>query len=401
MSLTHFFHKLRSNEAGQSTVLVAIFLSVLMGASALSVDLGSTYFAKIKIQNAADFAALAAADQLPRKAATISTAEEYADLNGASGDRVIVTTPYDGDPYMVEVVIERYVPYSFGRVLGKEGTTVRARAVARAGPLGGPFRYSIFSGSPTSLMGLYVSNLRVYGSIHGNASMTISCSDMNVTGDVEAVNSANLYNGTTTIGGALTAANWNEDGIIRYNIGTKNQSAAEFIEMPDFSQSLIAQARASSNNGSYTITEDNRSWLVGNTGRRCYLLNGDNIVIDQPIFVDGDLLISASSFTGNGFIIATGSIYFCTGSVRTTGSSVGFYSVNGDIMFSTSYYISDANAAEGLLYAPNGAIKMGIGNFYFKGRLIANEIFISGTLTVESSTTDLQCLPKTKPALVE
>lgn len=82
------------DESGQALVIVALSLVVLLGATALSVDLGMAYNAKAKLQAAADAAALAGAQDLPDAAAAILTAEEYAGLNGVVDiEDVVAVTP--------------------------------------------------------------------------------------------------------------------------------------------------------------------------------------------------------------------------------------------------------------------------------------------------------------------
>ena len=53
-------------ERGQAMVIVALSLVVLLGATALSVDVGMQFNTKAKLQAAADAAALAGAQDLPK-----------------------------------------------------------------------------------------------------------------------------------------------------------------------------------------------------------------------------------------------------------------------------------------------------------------------------------------------
>lgn len=70
------------NEDGTALVLVAVLMVGLMGCAALVIDVGTMYSTKAKLQKAADAAALAAARKLPNIGAAITTAENYAELNG-------------------------------------------------------------------------------------------------------------------------------------------------------------------------------------------------------------------------------------------------------------------------------------------------------------------------------
>ena len=131
--------KIVKNEDGQVLVLFALLMVVLMGFAALVIDVGMVALQKSHLQNAADAAALAGAQDLPTAGTAKSTAVVFAGKNGLKatqngvkkdGDTVTVTTPYSGDSTKIEVVCTRNVQYSFARVLGFTDTDVTARAVA-------------------------------------------------------------------------------------------------------------------------------------------------------------------------------------------------------------------------------------------------------------------------------
>ena len=83
------FKKLRKEEDGQSLVMVALLFVVLLGFSALVIDVGMLYVTKAELQNAADAGALAGA-AVPL-IDTIEEAEEYARSNGVD-DTILGTT---------------------------------------------------------------------------------------------------------------------------------------------------------------------------------------------------------------------------------------------------------------------------------------------------------------------
>ncbi len=119
------------HEDGQVLVIVALLMVVLVSFAALIVDVGAMYLTKRNMQNAADAAALAGAQRLPNVSTAISTAKNYAELNGAEQLNTTVTTPYNSDSKMIEVVITKNVQYSFARVMGFINGNVSARAVAK------------------------------------------------------------------------------------------------------------------------------------------------------------------------------------------------------------------------------------------------------------------------------
>ncbi|HEY5557307.1 pilus assembly protein TadG-related protein [Acetobacterium sp.] len=117
------------NENGQSIVLVALLMVVIMVFAALVVDLGMVSYTKTRLQNAADAAALAGAQDLPAATAT-TTAETYAVKNRVLATEVKVTYP---DANKIKVVCTRNYSYSFARIFGYTNTDVIASAVAQNG----------------------------------------------------------------------------------------------------------------------------------------------------------------------------------------------------------------------------------------------------------------------------
>lgn len=127
--------KLKEDNRGQTLILVALGMAVFLGFAAISVDYGYLAFQKRNIQNAADAGALAGAQVLYNTSVAEATAINVAEENKGSDNYnafvVIPTTPYDGDPTKIEVVVEAKVPSMFARILGVEESDLEARAVAR------------------------------------------------------------------------------------------------------------------------------------------------------------------------------------------------------------------------------------------------------------------------------
>ena len=133
--MKNLFNKIKG-ESGQALVIVAASIVVLLGVTAFSVDLGMAYNAKAELQAAADSAALAGAQDLPKpydlqnfqtaKTAAIS----YAGFNEVGVDNVTVVAPYAGNPKLIEVTCTRQFDYLFAKVLGFNSKLITARAVA-------------------------------------------------------------------------------------------------------------------------------------------------------------------------------------------------------------------------------------------------------------------------------
>lgn len=142
----------RRRSDGQVLVLFALGITVLLGFTGIAFDVGRFYTERRFLQNAADAAALAAANALIRGGTTLDAEAEA---------RAILTRNFVGDPTgvtpalppltpvyedgqagsashlrngilvtggTVRVAVENTVPYTFARILGFTDNTVGARA---------------------------------------------------------------------------------------------------------------------------------------------------------------------------------------------------------------------------------------------------------------------------------
>lgn len=120
--------RLRS-ERGQALLLTVLFLTVLLGAVAISLDVAVWYREQRQAQATADASALAGAQVLPvNPAGAVTAAKTYADQNGggvAAADIAITGNT-------VSVTAHRTAPGLFAKLFGITSTTVKADASARA-----------------------------------------------------------------------------------------------------------------------------------------------------------------------------------------------------------------------------------------------------------------------------
>ncbi|WKY48738.1 pilus assembly protein TadG-related protein [Eubacteriaceae bacterium ES3] len=123
--------KILTDESGDTLIIIAASMVFIMGFLALVIDLGLVYLIAGQQQTAADAAALAAAHDLPNSSTAITTAKNYAELNGTEEINTTVTTPYYGDSQMIEVVCTKNVEYSFAKIFGFDNIDVSGRAVAK------------------------------------------------------------------------------------------------------------------------------------------------------------------------------------------------------------------------------------------------------------------------------
>jgi hypothetical protein len=127
-------------QGGQALLIAMLFMPVILGLTAMSVDVGLFFEGRRHLQNSADAAALAGAAELPwRPDLAIERAEQWANANGIPDNEIesiqVTTTAYPNDTIAVELTND--FDWIFARVLGHISDDVDARAVARIGSLSG------------------------------------------------------------------------------------------------------------------------------------------------------------------------------------------------------------------------------------------------------------------------
>ena len=130
----------KRDERGQALVIPVLFLVVLLGMAAATIDVGSWYRTHRQAQAAADAAALAAAQELPANTTTaaMSRALEYASKNGGGLTAADITFSASLNPGRfdtVSVKVRRPAPIFFSRVFGVSSVTAVGRSTARSEPV--------------------------------------------------------------------------------------------------------------------------------------------------------------------------------------------------------------------------------------------------------------------------
>jgi len=125
-------------EFGQGLVLGALAMVVILGFTAMAIDVGIFLHERRDLQNAADAAALAGAAELPESPAEAEAkvhewaAKNGIDIAGGELDLMEITTTYVTND-TVRVRVTRETPFVFGRVLGFTSETMHATGVSRVG----------------------------------------------------------------------------------------------------------------------------------------------------------------------------------------------------------------------------------------------------------------------------
>ena len=125
------------SDRGQATVLTVVFITALLGLSALTLDAGSWFHAQRATQSAADASALAAAQALPgeeEEEAASALAASYLDKNGG-GVAGVSFDSKNAASDTVTVEVTRDTPGFFAKVFGVDTVEVDAKASARVSGL--------------------------------------------------------------------------------------------------------------------------------------------------------------------------------------------------------------------------------------------------------------------------
>lgn len=127
-----------SDERGQTLPIVALFLVVLLGFAALTIDVGNVLLHKRRLQAAVDLASLSAAQKLPDTAAARTEADAFTRTNWSTR----TTLPVDpaattgcmvagcSVPDKLSIDATAAVPTYFAKLFGLDSMTVRAKASA-------------------------------------------------------------------------------------------------------------------------------------------------------------------------------------------------------------------------------------------------------------------------------
>jgi len=125
-------------ERGQMLVLFMLALAVLLGFTAMAIDVGIFLHQRRDLQNDSDAAALAGAAYLPDADLATQKAQEWVAKNFDDGDEVvknIVVSSYREPNDRITVDVEQEVSFVFGSALGLTSDTMGASATAGRVPV--------------------------------------------------------------------------------------------------------------------------------------------------------------------------------------------------------------------------------------------------------------------------
>ena len=367
------FKWLNKNERGSVMVIVALSMVVLLGFTGLAVDFGGMAATKSELQNAADAAALAAAQDIKdgrgQSVATL-TAKEYITANGFALDNGIteaqITFP-SSTTVSVAITTKQDTPFT-QLLTGRSTNDVSVLAVAETSKILGGFPYALFAADtindPISING---NNIYVKGNVHSNGSISMPAAT--VEGNVTCLGDADI----NTVNGSVK-----ED--------------APNMEMPN-GDDLIALGKSGYTFSGNVILKGNKDKpesnqfkdfgsMVAYAASQCPAgPNGLNIYITGTLTQNGNgtAFDNATEYNHPINLIVGGNIDL-NGCELTSAQScpIMLVSENGDVTVNgggTGYY--------GVVFAPKGDVELnggGQGNnpCTFYGSIIAQNITKNG-----------------------
>ncbi|MCS6859132.1 MAG: Tad domain-containing protein [Abditibacteriales bacterium] len=360
---------------GQTLVMVALIIVVLLGCVAFAVDFGHTYSVRQKMRNNVDAAALAGAQSLPTASAAKTAAANYYALNmgltasnvvvlGHSGnttqyrigsDTVDITTPYSdaktqakGIPASnaIRVFACRNVRGHFGSLFGLASTQhcLRSIAVLSGSSSGGN---AMWANQEIEILG---NNNLVTGNTHSNKNLILKGNNNSITGTAFYVVHKEIQG--------------------NHNSVTPQQTTTK--PMPSVPNSLSYYKALAQANGTYYM------------GNKTFV--GNNLVLKGVIFVDGgDLLIAGNNISGMvTFVTSTGRIGFQGNNFNFTAyvDKLVAYAANptGQGCSIPNIEVAGNNATfRGTLYAASGSVIIKGNNLMAHGALIGNrQVIVAG-----------------------
>ena len=307
--------------ARRGFVLVTMIasLTIVLAFLGLAVDVGYEQYMKVRMQAAADAAALGGARELAASgtANLVSAARGDADTNGFTHGVRSVTVTVNNPPSTgystsngtaVEVIISQTIPTFFMQVLGISSGTVRARAVAQT--VGGGASSCFYALNPTMNSAFSVSN------------------GVNVSSSCGIIIDSNSNTALTATGGArLTAPSISVVGKYTVNNG------ATISPNPTTGAAKVSNPFASLPTPS-----------VGSCNYTNYTAGGGQTVTLNPgVYCGGINIANGVTATFNaGTYILKGGGFVLGGGARVTGTGVMFYNT-----YATGYSYGPINFANG------------------------------------------------------
>ena len=336
----------RRQLSGQILVLASISMVVLLGFTALAVDMGYLYSMRRRMQTAADAAAVAGATALRDDQDYTKAAADISSFNGFTNSQNNVTvavseptlpSPYPSGVTYVEVDITQSVPTFFLRVLGYKSMKVGARAVS--GAIAGPACVYALDPSDSATF-----------SLTGNANINAQCGIVDASSSSSGLSLAgNITLKATSIG--VSGSSFSKSG----NITLSPQPVTKVAALAD---PLAARASSAAPSAGSCTQQS------GNSGNEHWSGNINNLTVPSGVYNGG------ISITGN-----IGTVTFPSGNY---GNNVSFNGNGGNLVFNPGQY-QNGGSGDSITLSGNTATSFNTGTYTFCG---AVDITGNGSVTL-------------------
>lgn len=419
-------------DGGQVLVIVALLMVVLLGVSAVAIDIGIEVVAVNHLKNMASAAALAGATAQAQgtsvpDAVIAKAVNDCLSANGIPTSYLVPTAEVNPNPSITSTSVQVSLsePHAFflAPILGYSATTITKSATATLSPSSGggtsPFNYAIFSDQPLIL----TSASYITGGVHSNNTVSLNFSGSAgsyFTGGIEDIGGVSC-NGAA-LGGNPVYPTWMNTSISGTIYATKTgpfNNNAQSIPLvgttntTTIATSLYDQALAKNhvvtptnwsgpngtlqpNSGEAWDSSLGYQWTYSTdrNGKGTFSMSGSNPkLLDGPWYFEGDLSVypGGNGLTVDGAVVATGQISLGGNKLLSTGSNgMAFYSLLGSpqspntsnrdcIVTSISDTISTTT---GTFYAPYGTINFNGGIPIITGSVIGKTVKTSNKITV-------------------
>jgi len=406
--------RLWREETGATAIITAITLSVLMGFTALGVEVGSWYAERRALQTAVDAAALGAGYRIYKQGhdadgiveAGIADAARNGFTDGALGVELTVTNPPTSGPnseneYAAEAIIAKPRSTLLASMFMGDDVTIRTRAVAVV-RVGGPF--CVLALDPDNDSAL---------KFGGTADLTLESCGLIV--NSESSSAMNL------IGGSIVGASYADitGNYIKSSNSTldleEGQPNIDVDPLPDPFADLNIPSGSGCDENNFQTSNNNSAWGGApqplSPGRYCGGLRVRNIAhmaAGNYVIVGGDFkVVSGAVLTSDPGVtifltgstgdyaqvdIASDSTVSITAPTSGTYRGIAFFQDRDaptDDVSANKFNGSSTMNIQGAIYIPNQEVQFSGGNVSGGGctRIVANTIEFTGNSNVGSNCT--------------
>ena len=359
--------ELDARQEGQLLVIAALAMVLLVGLLALAIDGGNAYAQRRAMQNAADAAALAGAHALRDGGNVQAAIYEYAGRNGVDGPANIAWSYIDEEEEHVGVVATTTITFStfFAGVLDVPSMSASASAAARL--VGGSsFDWALFAANLNEDQAISVdgNGVRVEGNIHSNGGIYINGNNTTVDGGTESVRYFSLDGNNNTLGSPFELT---ESGGYKVSGGNNSYPAPSYtanaVEVPQYNLSDYGPGKPD------WVHETDWHYHSGN-----WSFSQNNKTLTGLYYVEGNITLSGNNLSGHATFVATGNITLDANNYSFTtydDKLVLFAGGNAEIS-------GNSTNLSGIVYAPQGEVKINGNHRAINGGVIAGTISING-----------------------